>query len=410
MGVKGLTKLLTENAPTSIKLQKLESYSGRQIAIDANISIYQFLTVVNRNGNGLLTNDAGEVTSHLQGMLSRTITILEAGLKPIYVFDGKPPDLKKHELMKRNSRRADAVDGLNEALIHGNEDDIKKFSRQTVKVTEKHKEDCKKLVRLMGLPGIQAPSEAEAQCSMLCKSREVYAMASEDMDSLAFGAPRLLRHFTDAITKKVPVMEFVVSKALEELNLTMDQFIDLCILCGCDYCDTIYGVGGKTSLKLIRLHGSIEKILENINRERYKVPEDWGYEAVRKLFKEPEVYTDSSQLNIESTSPDKEGLMEFLVGQNSFSHDKVTKSIEKITAANKSNQDSGSKLLFKPAMNSSVPVKQKEVRCVIGSPKLTIKPSVPFLNVAKQLDVLHTTRMSNREALLQPMILNPICW
>ncbi|XP_047309092.1 flap endonuclease 1-like isoform X4 [Impatiens glandulifera] len=340
MGVKGLTKLLTENAPTSIKLQKLESYSGRQIAIDANISIYQFLTVVNRNGNGLLTNDAGEVTSHLQGMLSRTITILEAGLKPIYVFDGKPPDLKKHELMKRNSRRADAVDGLNEALIHGNEDDIKKFSRQTVKVTEKHKEDCKKLVRLMGLPGIQAPSEAEAQCSMLCKSREVYAMASEDMDSLAFGAPRLLRHFTDAITKKVPVMEFVVSKALEELNLTMDQFIDLCILCGCDYCDTIYGVGGKTSLKLIRLHGSIEKILENINRERYKVPEDWGYEAVRKLFKEPEVYTDSSQLNIESTSPDKEGLMEFLVGQNSFSHDKVTKSIEKITAANKSNQDS----------------------------------------------------------------------
>ncbi|XP_047309090.1 flap endonuclease 1-like isoform X2 [Impatiens glandulifera] len=409
MGVKGLTKLLTENAPTSIKLQKLESYSGRQIAIDANISIYQFLTVVNRNGNGLLTNDAGEVTSHLQGMLSRTITILEAGLKPIYVFDGKPPDLKKHELMKRNSRRADAVDGLNEALIHGNEDDIKKFSRQTVKVTEKHKEDCKKLVRLMGLPGIQAPSEAEAQCSMLCKSREVYAMASEDMDSLAFGAPRLLRHFTDAITKKVPVMEFVVSKALEELNLTMDQFIDLCILCGCDYCDTIYGVGGKTSLKLIRLHGSIEKILENINRERYKVPEDWGYEAVRKLFKEPEVYTDSSQLNIESTSPDKEGLMEFLVGQNSFSHDKVTKSIEKITAANKSNQDR-SKLLFKPAMNSSVPVKQKEVRCVIGSPKLTIKPSVPFLNVAKQLDVLHTTRMSNREALLQPMILNPICW
>ncbi|KAI3914175.1 hypothetical protein MKW92_040510, partial [Papaver armeniacum] len=101
MGIKGLTKLLADNAPKSMKQETLESYTGREIAIDASLSIYQFLIVVGRNGTGTLTNEAGEVTSHLHGLFSRTIRLLEAGLKPVYVFDGKPPDLKRQELAKR---------------------------------------------------------------------------------------------------------------------------------------------------------------------------------------------------------------------------------------------------------------------------------------------------------------------
>ncbi|KAL7200244.1 hypothetical protein ACSBR1_032213 [Camellia fascicularis] len=187
----------------------------------------------------MLTNESGEVTSHLQGMFARTIRLLEVGLKPVYVFYGKPPHLKKQELAKRHSKRADATEDLNKALVTGNKEQIEKFSKRTVKGTKKHNEDCKKLLRLMGVPVIEAPSEAEAQCAALCKSGKVYAVASEDMDSLTFGAPRFLRHLMDPSSKKVPVMEFEVSKVLEELNLTMDQFIDLCILSGCDYCDSI---------------------------------------------------------------------------------------------------------------------------------------------------------------------------
>ncbi|CAL5418380.1 unnamed protein product [Camellia sinensis] len=148
----------------------------------------------------MLTNESGEVTSHLQGMFARTIRLLEAGLKPVYVFDGKPPHLKKQELAKRHSKRADATEDLNKALVTGNKEQIEKFSKRTVKV---------------------------------------YAVASEDMDSLTFGAPRFLCHLMDPSSKKVPVTEFEVSKVLEELNLTMDQFIDLCILSRCDYCDSI---------------------------------------------------------------------------------------------------------------------------------------------------------------------------
>ncbi|KAI3445498.1 hypothetical protein Pfo_002163 [Paulownia fortunei] len=360
MGIKGLTKLLADNAPKAMKEQKFESYFGRKIAIDASMSIYQFLIVVGRSGTEMLTNEAGEVTSHLQGMFTRTIRLLEAGIKPVYVFDGKPPDLKKQELAKRFSKRADATEDLNDALETGNKEDIEKFSKRTVKVTKQHNEDCKKLLRLMGVPVIEAPSEAEAQCAALCKTGKVYAVASEDMDSLTFGAPRFLRHLMDPSSKKIPVMEFEVSKVLEELNLTMDQFIDLCILSGCDYCDSIRGIGGLTALKLIRQHGSIENILENISKERYQIPDDWPYQEARRLFKEPSVFTDDDQLELKWSPPDEEGLISFLVNENGFNSDRITKAIEKIKAAKNKSSQGRLESFFRPVANASVPAKRKE--------------------------------------------------
>ncbi|GKV44242.1 hypothetical protein SLEP1_g51440 [Rubroshorea leprosula] len=216
MGIKGLTKLLADNAPKAIEEHKFESFFGRKIAIDASMSIYHFLIVVGRSGTEMLTNQSGEVTSHLQGMFTRTIHLLDAGIKHVYVFDGQPPDLKKKELAKRYSKRVDAMGDLAEAVESGSKEDIEKYSKRTVKVTKQHNEDCKRLLRLMGVPVIDAPSEAEAQCAALCKLGKVYAVASEDMDSLTFGAPRFLRHLMDPGSRKVPVMEFEVEKILEE--------------------------------------------------------------------------------------------------------------------------------------------------------------------------------------------------
>ncbi|XP_031403228.1 flap endonuclease 1 isoform X3 [Punica granatum] len=361
MGIKGLTKLLADNAPKAMKEQKFESYFGRKIAIDASMSIYQFLIVVGRSGTEMLTNEAGEVTSHLQGMFSRTIRLLEAGIKPVYVFDGKPPEMKKQELAKRFSKRADATEDLATAIETGNKEDIEKFSKRTVKVTKQHNEDCQKLLRLMGVPVVEAPSEAEAQCAALCKAGKVYAVASEDMDSLTFGAPRFLRHLMDPSSRKVPVMEFEVSKILEELNLSMEQFVDLCILSGCDYCDSIRGIGGQTALKLIRQHGSIESVLENINRERYQIPDDWPYVEARQLFKEPCVFTEEDEPEIKWSAPDEEGLIAFLVNENGFNSDRVTKAIEKIKAAKNKSSQGRLESFFKPAAKTTSIVKRKQV-------------------------------------------------
>lgn len=368
MGIKGLTKLLSDNAPHAMSEQKFESYFGRKIAIDASMSIYQFLIVVGRVGTEMLTNEAGEVTSHLQGMFTRTIRLLEAGIKPVYVFDGKPPELKKAELSKRLSRREDAAAGLVEAVETGDKAEIEKYSKRTVKVTRQHNEDCRKLLRLMGVPVIEAPGEAEAECAALCKSGKVYAVASEDMDSLTFGAPKFLRHLMEPTSRKLPVVEFDVSKVLLDLELTMDQFIDLCILCGCDYCETIKGIGAQTALKLIRQHGSLDSVLENLNKDRYQIPESWPFAEARQLFKEPLVTAEENQIELKWSPPDEEGLRKFLVEENGFNNDRIMKAIEKIKAAKNKSSQGRLDSFFKPSANAeakpnpaTMPSKRKDV-------------------------------------------------
>ncbi|GMH25103.1 hypothetical protein Nepgr_026946 [Nepenthes gracilis] len=391
MGIKGLTKLLADNAPKAMKEYKFESYFNRAIAIDASMSIYQFLIVVGRIGTEMLTNEAGVVTSHLQGMFTRTIRLLEAGIKPIYVFDGTPPDLKKQELAKRFTKRADATDDLKEAIEVGKKEDIEKFSKRTVKVTKQHNDDCKKLLRLMGVPVIEAPSEAEAQCAALCKLGKVYAVASEDMDSLTFGATRFLRHLMDPSSKKLLVMEFEMEKILMELELSMDQFIDLCILSGCDYCESIRGIGGQTALKLIRQHGSIERILENINTDRYQIPDDWPYQEARRLFKEPSVIAENEVPDLKWTSPDEQGLISFLVNENGFNSDRITKAIEKIKAAKNKTSQGRLESFFKPAPSASVPIKRKDT---------TVDSSKDTANKKQKAGPVGTFLLSRTTALL----------
>lgn len=141
----------------------------------------------------------------------------------------------------------------------------------------------------MGVPYIDAASEAEAQCSSMVKAGVVYGVATEDMDALTFGSNILLRHMTFSEARKMPIHEIHHDKVLKGLELDEDQFIDLCILMGCDYCDTIRGVGPKRAFELITKYKSIEEILKNIDKNKYQVPEDWKFEIARSLFKQPEV-------------------------------------------------------------------------------------------------------------------------
>ncbi|KAL8451190.1 hypothetical protein Emag_002864 [Eimeria magna] len=211
--------------------------------------------------------------------------MLEQGIRPVYVFDGTAPEQKAAELEKRRERREEAEALAAAAKESGDREELRKQLARTVRVSPQQNQEVQQLLQLLGLPVVIAPGEAEAQCAELAKSGKAWAAATEDADALTFGTPILIRNltFSDSSTssgskaaaagpgngggssasspgsKTHPVLSIHLAKVLEELKLSMDQFIDFCILCGCDYCGTIRGVGAKTAYTLIKQHGCIEQ-------------------------------------------------------------------------------------------------------------------------------------------------------
>ncbi|KAI9266384.1 PIN domain-like protein [Helicostylum pulchrum] len=252
-------KLIAEHAPGAIKSYEMKSYFGRKVAIDASMCIYQFMIAVRQQDGQLLQNEDGETTSHLMGLFYRTVRMVDNGIKPVYVFDGKPPTMKSGELAKRKARKEEAQAKMEEANEVGTVEDVTRFSKRTVKVTKEHNDDCKKLLKTMGIPFVEAPCEAEAQCAELAKSGNVYAAASEDMDTLTFASPVLLRHMTFSEARKLPIDEINLQKALEGLELDMK-------------------------------HKCIEEAVKHLSpKQKEGIPEDWNFTDARALFTQPEV-------------------------------------------------------------------------------------------------------------------------
>ncbi|KAI8973340.1 PIN domain-like protein [Mycotypha africana] len=323
--------IIMEHAPSSIKSYEMKSYFGRKVAIDASMSIYQFMIAVRQQDGQLLQNEEGETTSHLMGMFYRTVRMVDNGLKPVYVFDGKPPMLKSGELAKRKARKEEAQLKMEEANEVGTKEDIHRFTKRTVRVTTVHNDECKQLLKLMGIPYVEAPCEAEAQCAELARSGKVFAAASEDMDTLTFKSPILLRHLTFSEARKMPIDEVHLDKVLEGLGFTMEQFVDLCILCGCDYTESIKGVGPKSAYTLIKEHKTIDEAINHLSaKQKENIPEDWKYAEARELFLKPEV-TPGDQIEFNWNEPDVEGLVDFMVKKKGFSEERIRAGCEKLS-------------------------------------------------------------------------------
>ncbi len=258
--------------------------------------------------------------------------MIENGIKPVYVFDGKPPTMKSGELEKRTEKRAEAEAALEKAKEEGNEEEIDKQSRRLVKVGKNHVEDCKTLLKLMGVPFVSAPCEAEAQCAELVKKGKVFAVGTEDMDALTFGTSVLLRHLTFSEARKMPIKEFHLEKILDGFEMTQEEFIDLCILLGCDYCDKIRGIGPKSAIKLIQEHKTIESLIKKIDKGKFTVPENWMYAEARRLFREPEV-TPGEEFDFKWEKPDEEGLIKYMCEEKGFAEDRIRNGAKKLLKA-----------------------------------------------------------------------------
>lgn len=347
-----------ENAPDSIKVADAKTYFARTIAIDGNMSLYQFIISL-RNTGADLANSHGEITSHLDGLMRRTTRWIEMGIKPIYVFDGKPPEEKMQELAKRKNRMEEAVSAESDFKELGDEEQRIKMSKRSVRVSRDQIEEAKILLKAMGIPYIESPTEAEAQCAEMCRAGVVYATGTEDMDALTFGSTKLLRNLSASEAKGKEVLQIDLDIALKQMQLNMDEFIDLCILCGCDYCGTIKGVGYKTAYQLIQTHRTIENVLKNLKSTSLEnVPEDYikQVEAARKLFKQPNIIP-GKEVTYKFSKPDEEAMVAYLVGKKEFDENRVRKYAKRLDEARKKKAQN--------RLDTFVTIHAKEVKPVI---------------------------------------------
>jgi flap endonuclease-1 len=312
----------------------LDQLSSKIIAIDAYNTLYQFLSIIRQPDGTPLMDRQGRITSHLSGLFYRNANLMEKGIKLVYVFDGEPPSLKEMEIKRRTKVKEEALIKYEEALKRGALEEAKRYAQVTAQLKDYMIEDATRLLDLMGIPWIQAPSEGEAQAAHMAAKGDVWAAASQDYDSLLFGAPRLVRNITITGKRKLPRKEVYIevvpevvelSQVLSELGITRELLVDIGILIGTDYNPGVKGIGPKTALKLVREHGSLEKISPKIE-EAYP---DVKLGQIRLIFLKPTV-TDAYQLKWKPL--DTGGIIDFLCHERDFSEDRVRVALEKATA------------------------------------------------------------------------------
>ncbi len=312
------------------------SLSGRALAIDAFNAIYQFLALIRRGPGVPLTDSQGRVTSHLNGLLFRTVRLIEFGIRPVYVFDGPPPDFKRRTLEERRAVKERAEREWVEALARGDFRTAWAKAVQTSRLTPSMADDAKRLLDLMGVPWVQAPSEGEAQAAHMAAKGDVWAAASQDYDSLLFGSPRLVRNVTITGRRyyrkrpgyyRLEPELIVLEELLNSLGITRKQLVDMALLMGTDYNEGVRGVGPVRALKLIREYGSLERVIEETG---LRPDPDLDLEAIRRFFLDPPVTDD---YRLEWRPPDEEGLLQFLCDERDFSRKRVRSAVDRLRAA-----------------------------------------------------------------------------
>jgi flap endonuclease-1 len=308
----------------------LAELRGRTLAVDGNGELYQFLALLRLRDGTPLSDAHGRVTSHLSGLFFRTTRLIaDYGLHLTFVFDGAPPALKAEELTRRRAVKDTFERERQAALAEG---DVRKAygkATMTSRLTRDMVAEARELLRLLGIPTVQAPSEGEAQAAHMAMSGRVWAAASKDYDTLLFGAPRLLRFLT------ISGKEFLPSKGafralapelltsddeLARWGITRNALIDLAILVGTDFNSGVRGIGPKKALALVREYGSIENMPAEIRDAAGDIA------SIRRIYLEPEVTDDYS---VESGAPDRDGIIRFLCDERQFSRQRVSDALER---------------------------------------------------------------------------------
>ena len=305
---------------------KLEELKGKKLAIDASPVIYQFLASIRQPDGTPLMDNKNNVTSHLMGLSTRIPKLMEAGLKLAFVFDGKPPKMKFEESQIREKRKRKAEEKLKEVDKEDIES-IAKYKKQSIRITKDIIKESEEFVRALGLPVIKAPSEAEAQAAFMAEQEDVYAIVSQDHDSLLYNAPRMIKNITVSPKRKIKGMYVSVypemielKEVLKKLKINQDQLLALSILVGTDYNPGgVKRIGPKTALKLVQEHKSFEKIFSQVEA-------NFNWKEVYATFKNMPVI---KNYKLRWKEPDLPKV-EKILSSHDFSEDRINKLLERL--------------------------------------------------------------------------------
>ena len=308
----------------------------RIIAIDAYNVLHQFLSIIRQRDGTPLKDSKGRITSHLSGLFYRTANMVEARIRPVYVFDGEPHLLKAKTIQQRKERKEQAEKEWKEAIEKGDLKTARIKAQQTSRVTDEIIEQSEALLTALGIPYIHAPSEGEAQASYMVKKGDAYAVGSQDFDCLLFNAPVLVRNLTSSGKRKLPNKQSYakvspelirLKSGLKSLNIIQKQLIDMAILIGTDFNDGIKGIGPKKSLQLIKKSGNIENILATLGDANAPTFEE--IKKIRQIFLSPKV-TDNYLLKW--NPPDNDAVIHILCDKHHFSHERVEPFLKKFSS------------------------------------------------------------------------------
>jgi flap endonuclease-1 len=311
MGIKNLNVLFKKYVKNGISVQNLDTLSDKIIAIDLSIYLYKF-----QYGGG----------NYLKKFLDQIINFWKYGITPVYIFDGIPPTEKSETLQKRKITKKKTENDMNSLAdiivqqknlfqkkqielrfssdeekteelsvelseikdnLKKHETALKKKQKSYINITINDINNCKKLFNILGIKYIVSNSEADILCCELLKSKVVDYCMSEDMDFLTHGCNKLLKNY-DYKTNTIQIYQ--LDKILEELNITFENFVDVCILCGCDYTNKINGIGPINALKYIKKYNCIENIIENLingntkGKNKFKIIDDFNFLRARQIF------------------------------------------------------------------------------------------------------------------------------
>lgn len=324
MGIKSLTQTIKKNSPNTITNENLYKLSGKKVAVDASLVIYQQL---HKGPSGkLFTNSKGKVTNHITGLFYKIMNYISLNIEMIFVFDGKPPENKQICI---NERKEKSKKALEKAETCQNEEEKLKLKKASLRITSEMINDVKKLLNLLGVSYIHPEGEAEAYASELCRMGYVDYVLTEDMDTMVYGCPRIIRNCVDKDLKRKDIVSiFTYEKLLSDLEISEDKFIEFCILCGCDYCPSVPKVGNITALKLIKKHTDINDIVENTS---YDFPEGYldTFKAAKENFFIFKDKINSDDIKLVTNEVDMDGLREFLINDIEMSDKRVQNSLKK---------------------------------------------------------------------------------